>query len=229
MKRHTIVALAIGGVVVCLWAVSGMLLYHLPERGTIGDMFGAVNALFSGLAFVGILYALLLQHEELEQAKAEFSRSAQAQREAAQLQALTLLFQEYKQLLEEKHQEITRVAGSSLAHSSGFFDTLRKERDVILGKKYQVDLPARLRIFVNNPRDQEFAGEFEGCYEGGATIIKANDDLWELCFDDYFLNTHHEYLWNLNLWHKIFTAIEPFLSELLDADIFFTREDQFND
>ena len=104
------------------------------------------------------------------------------------------------------------------------------------GKKYGanrpshlVDFPARLRIFVKNPRDQEFAEEFEGCYEGGATIIKANDDLWELCFDDYFLNTHHEYLWNLNLWHKIFTAIEPFLSELLDADIFFTREDQFND
>lgn len=140
MKRHTIVALAIGGVVVCLWVVSGMLLYHLPDRGTIGDMFGAVNALFSGLAFVGVIYALLLQHEELEQTKAEFSRSAQAQREAAQLQALTLLFQEYKQLLEEKQQELNRVVRSPLVMSSGFFgtDQLRKERDVILGKKYEI-------------------------------------------------------------------------------------------
>ena len=138
MKRHTMIALASGAVVVCLWAVSGLLLYRLPERGTIGDMFGAVNALFSGLAFVGILYTLLLQHEELEQAKAEFSRNAQAQREAAQLQALTLLFQEYKQISEEKSQEINRVAGSPLAISSGFFETLLKERDVILGKEYQI-------------------------------------------------------------------------------------------
>ncbi|WP_295384470.1 hypothetical protein [uncultured Thiodictyon sp.] len=92
-----------------------------------------------------------------------------------------------------------------------------------------VDFPARLRIFVKNPRDKEFAEEFEGCYEGGATIIKVDDDSWELCFDAYCLNTHHEYLWNLNLWHKIFKAVEPFLSDLLDADIVFTREDQFSD
>lgn len=34
-------------------------------RGQYGDMFGAVNALFSGLAFAGLIFALLLQQQEL--------------------------------------------------------------------------------------------------------------------------------------------------------------------
>jgi hypothetical protein len=34
-------------------------------RGLFGDMFGAVNALFSGLAFAGIIYAIVLQRKEL--------------------------------------------------------------------------------------------------------------------------------------------------------------------
>lgn len=55
-------------------------------RGTFGDMFGAVNALFSGLAFAGIIYAiylqtkeLKLQRKELEQTRIELERSASAQ------------------------------------------------------------------------------------------------------------------------------------------------------
>lgn len=31
------------------------------DRGTFGDMFGAVNTLFSGLAFAGVIYAIFLQ------------------------------------------------------------------------------------------------------------------------------------------------------------------------
>jgi hypothetical protein len=37
-----------------------------PDRGTFGDMFGSVNSLFSGLAFAGVIYAILLQSKELE-------------------------------------------------------------------------------------------------------------------------------------------------------------------
>ena len=49
-------------------------------------MFGAINALFSGLAFGGVIYAILLQRkelalqrEELALTRKELSRSAQAQ------------------------------------------------------------------------------------------------------------------------------------------------------
>lgn len=58
-------------------------------RGQFGDSFGAVNALFSGLAFLGVIYAVLLQRkelqlqrEELELTRAELARAAQAQEES---------------------------------------------------------------------------------------------------------------------------------------------------
>jgi len=37
--------------------------------GTFGDSFGALNTLFSGLAFAGIAYSIKIQREELQQAK----------------------------------------------------------------------------------------------------------------------------------------------------------------
>lgn len=35
------------------------------EKGKFGDTFGALNALFAGLAFAGVIYAILLQQKEL--------------------------------------------------------------------------------------------------------------------------------------------------------------------
>ena len=74
-----------------LWATCGYLLYNDQNRGTFGDMFGAVNALFSGLAFAGIIYTILLQRrelelqrEELQATRAELSRSASAQEKSEQ-------------------------------------------------------------------------------------------------------------------------------------------------
>ena len=44
---------------------------HLTARGTFGDMFGAVNALFSGLAFAGLIIAIYMQRKELEYQREE--------------------------------------------------------------------------------------------------------------------------------------------------------------
>ena len=76
--------------VISLQYLGGYLIYQniegWPERGTFGDMFGAINTLFSGLAFAGILYAIFLQHKELslqrrelELTREELKRSASAQ------------------------------------------------------------------------------------------------------------------------------------------------------
>ena len=56
------------------------------DRGTFGDLFGVVNALFSGLAFAGIIYTILLQRtelklqrQELKETRLELKRSADSQ------------------------------------------------------------------------------------------------------------------------------------------------------
>ncbi len=58
----------------------------LPERGQFGDMFGGLNAFFSSLAFLGIIYTIWLQkkelglqREELRMTRDELQRTAEAQ------------------------------------------------------------------------------------------------------------------------------------------------------
>jgi uncharacterized membrane protein len=55
-------------VIIGLWLLTFYLLedFEQNDRGTLGDMFGTVNALFSGLAFAGIIFTILLQRKELK-------------------------------------------------------------------------------------------------------------------------------------------------------------------
>jgi Putative phage abortive infection protein len=56
-------------VIFVLWIAAGVILYHWNPNGnygTFGDMFGAINALFSGLAFACLIFATFMQREELK-------------------------------------------------------------------------------------------------------------------------------------------------------------------
>ena len=125
---------AAGCGVVLIQVVYGLLVFgflgQMDVRGQFGDIFGGVNALFTGLAFAGVIYTILLQRRELELQRqelrlnrAELSRSAQAQmdqvsrlEEAADLSAITTLVNIYGSLLApfwestlSIHQEIARL------------------------------------------------------------------------------------------------------------------------
>lgn len=61
----------------------------MTKQGQFGDMFGGLNAFFSGLAFLGVIYAIILQREELslqrgelELTRKELGRTAKAQEES---------------------------------------------------------------------------------------------------------------------------------------------------
>lgn len=80
-------------IIVCIQVLVAIGVYlGLPDwssRGQFGDVFGSVNALFSGLAFSGIIYTILLQREELalqrkelELTRQELQRSAAAQEQS---------------------------------------------------------------------------------------------------------------------------------------------------
>lgn len=53
------------------------------EAGVFGDSFGALNALFSGLAFAGLLTAIVLQRRELQATLDELRKSVDHQKELA--------------------------------------------------------------------------------------------------------------------------------------------------
>jgi hypothetical protein len=77
-------------VVFFVWLLSFIIMLSTVKdwnaRGNFGDSFGGINALFSGLAFAGIIYTILLQKKELTlqrqemaDTRVELRRSAEAQ------------------------------------------------------------------------------------------------------------------------------------------------------
>ncbi len=76
--------------VVVIWLVVGYLPRWinstLEEAGQFGDTFGVVNALFSGLAFAGIIIALILQREDLQIQRQDLKLTLEEVRRSAEAQ-----------------------------------------------------------------------------------------------------------------------------------------------
>ena len=89
IKGLVILMSCIAGVWILYWLAMFIFLQGdnaWEHRGLFGDMFGSVNALFSGLAFAGVIYAIFLQRRELElqreelrMTREELKRTADAQ------------------------------------------------------------------------------------------------------------------------------------------------------
>jgi hypothetical protein len=88
-------AIAFGLIFLLIWAVPGIVVLcssiKVGDSGPFGDTFGTINALFSGAAFAGIIYTILLQRRELrlqryelELTREELRRSAEAQEKSEQ-------------------------------------------------------------------------------------------------------------------------------------------------
>lgn len=82
-----------------VWALSGYLLDGVKERGTFGDMFGAVNALFSGLAFATLIYTTWMQRDELALQREELASTREelaGQKEQLEQQSATFELQRFE-------------------------------------------------------------------------------------------------------------------------------------
>jgi len=126
----------ISAAVVIIQLIGGYIIYvnldNWNNRADFGEMFGAVNTFFSGLAFAGVIYAIFLQRRELElqrheleMTRAELSRSAEAQEKSeralhdqarvlilsARLTALNSFFEAQKDKL-----QLMRAEGINSAH-----------------------------------------------------------------------------------------------------------------
>lgn len=104
-KKMNYTKIAIGAIIgtILLWSISFfMQSWEYDRRGTFGDMFGAVNALFSGLAFAGLIVTLIMQHEELglqREELAQTNKELAAQREEFAAQTKTMKIQRFENTL----------------------------------------------------------------------------------------------------------------------------------
>jgi len=118
-------------------------------------MFGAANALFSGLALAGVVYAILLQREELmlqrkelELTRQELHRSSEAQASSAttlirqqkiaeknvRLQAYTALLQSCSDRLAGERARLTAMSGVSRSISTNNIPSLKEELSALEAK-----------------------------------------------------------------------------------------------
>jgi hypothetical protein len=141
-----LIALTVPAILVGYFFVITYLLPSLESRGQFGDMFGATNALFSGFAFLGIIYTiylqrneLSLQREELKLTRQELTRTAEAQEKSekalskqaaslkitAKLNGLSARLQHYNSLI-----EVSNNARHGINHAI-FNENKKKAEEVI--------------------------------------------------------------------------------------------------
>ena len=95
-----LILLSVG--VVGLFALSWWWLSTIGDptiQGQFGDQFGAVNALFSGLAFAGLIFTIILQKKELALQREELSdtrKELEGQKQQMMQQNMTLRIQRFE-------------------------------------------------------------------------------------------------------------------------------------
>ncbi len=104
MNKYKKYAIVVGFATIALWGLSFFLQNFdiLKKDTTYGDLFEPVNALFSGLAFAGLIITLVMQHDELGLQRKELiqtNKELAAQREQFTAQTKTMQIQRFENTL----------------------------------------------------------------------------------------------------------------------------------
>ena len=165
-----------GSIVFILWLLSWVLIdlciSNTTNRGTFGDKFGAINALFSGLAFAGLIVTLLFQKEELKLQREELAHTREelkGQREEFEEQNKTMKRQRFENTffnMLSLQQEI--VANLSIDEVHKTFDfsthTQDEQRTSYNGRTIFREIYLNLKITIS-----------EYTFKGIRHAIQAND------------------------------------------------------
>ena len=136
------------------------------ERGTFGDMFGAVNALFSGLAFLGVIVAIILQKMELEEQRREIRESRIAHQKSAdaldgQLKSskLQVEIESLNRIIQFLRGKIERYQYRSDGRSVFILDRKNYDSTNAEIKRYEQLLETRIRNYFNKLENSESDAE----------------------------------------------------------------------
>jgi len=184
-------------VMVLVLFLANLCLVFLPydenERGTFGDQFGAVNALFSGLAFAGLIYTIILQRRDLKLQR----RDLRLQREELaltrkEMEEQTAEFEKQNETLKiqrfentffnmmSQFQEVVNNLSVMVTTSSGIYES--KGRDV-----FQAQFEKTV-VYVDLKNEAKNKARFRGM-KGALEKFNLDGYLYSdtpTCFDHYF-------------------------------------------
>ncbi len=180
-------------VVVAICAAYFFVMYfwfpgNMEKRGQFGDMFGFLGALFSGLAFAGLIVTIRQQREDLKNQRDEIA----LQREdlKAQTEALKLQKEEIRQTNEElklqrKEMEEQNKTIMLQRFETTFFNMLKSLNEVRNDIKYSGDFDLR----TGTTKVIEGKDAIERIYQLGFSLIKKhgyNDPFIKNYMSHYF-------------------------------------------
>lgn len=158
------VALLTVGVIWSVCAYPSILKERLNAKsivglGEYGDIYGGLNTLFTGLAFVGLVVTILLQRQEMKETREEFA-------------AQTKQFEEQTHLLNEQIEEQKRANGKQFQLA---IDAQHKEE---LFKRLNIIKELEANVIVG-----EVCVEFDGyTYHGGCKRLLNGEAALRLIF-----------------------------------------------
>jgi hypothetical protein len=158
IRLSTVCLIAFG--IAAIWAIVPTLVYIFLDdwsaRGQFGDVFGVVNALFSGFAFAGLILAILLQREDLELQREELSLTRLELTRSAQAQVQSEL------ALRAQAEAATR--SSRLATINFLLDHYKQEEKDSVGRSYMQNSPELARLQLTRQRTQRLTLLLEELY-----------------------------------------------------------------
>lgn len=132
-----------------------LIVYPLTQNdgpGTFGDMFGVSNALFSGLVFAGLIYAILLQKKELELQRKELKYTRK------ELKGQKVQLEGQKKQLEIQNFE------------NRFFSLLTLLNNIVSSFRHHNENPGRFSIHLFN---QNVANSFSQTQKDNRDMLSA--------------------------------------------------------
>lgn len=108
------------------------------KQGQFGDQFGAVNALFSGLAFAGLIFTIILQKKELALQREELTQTREelkGQKEQLEEQNKTLKIQRFENTFFQMLNQFQEIVNNI---SYSYID-IRENRHIVKGREVFYD------------------------------------------------------------------------------------------
>ena len=182
------IVVAIVGVVTLWWLSWDHIDKYIDPatRGTFGDKFGAVNALFSGLAFAGLIATLLYQREELKLQREELKETRN------ELNAQKLEFQEQNKTMKRQRFENT------------FFNMLSLQQEITANLSYEYY--SHLRSCPNSISEEMFYKDIPKVLFHGREVFEG---LYKRAIIDYNGKRYADGVYNIleNFGHLSYSSI----------------------
>ena len=156
-------------IMIAIWLLSGIFIYTTfgDDKGSIGDMFGAPNALFSGLALLGVIYALIMQRKDLELQRKELQETRE----------------EFK---------ITRVTNLIYKQMEPFNKDLVRNRLMNLDGELLDTVSDFIAIYKNLKSNDDYAGALELIRMNKLRINQLLDDSFDAIFNiEHLIDTNY--------------------------------------